>query len=306
MRRSLSSLLAAAAMLLALAAPGAVSAASASTHRAAALPTVSGSFGQTPKITFPSGEKAPKSLEKKVLHQGTGPVTRKGDLLVANYLGQIWGGKVFDSSFSRHQLSGFGIGIGEVIKGWDRTLVGVPSGSRVLLVIPPADGYGKSGQSAAGITGTDTLVFVVDVVASYNHTVEAETNAKVLRRSVGGVTISGALGAPPTIEVARRAAKPTSTKTTILARGHGKAITTGLVVVQFIVTNWSSAVQESTWKTGTPYAINVDLASNPTIFDSLKGVPVGSRVLIEIPAQSGSGPYALVLDAVAQPRDPQH
>ena len=33
-----------------------------------------------------------------------------------------------------------------------------------MLSIPPADGYGKSGQSQAGITGTDTLVFVVDII----------------------------------------------------------------------------------------------------------------------------------------------
>jgi peptidylprolyl isomerase len=35
-----------------------------------------------------------------------------------------------------------------------------------MLVIPPADGYGKTGSSAAGINGTDTLVFVVDIVSA--------------------------------------------------------------------------------------------------------------------------------------------
>jgi len=34
----------------------------------------------------------------------------------------------------------------------------------VLLVIPPAEGYGTSGNSQAGISGTDTLVFVVDIL----------------------------------------------------------------------------------------------------------------------------------------------
>jgi peptidylprolyl isomerase len=33
-----------------------------------------------------------------------------------------------------------------------------------MLSIPPADGYGSSGQSDAGIKGTDTLVFVVDIL----------------------------------------------------------------------------------------------------------------------------------------------
>jgi peptidylprolyl isomerase len=33
-----------------------------------------------------------------------------------------------------------------------------------MLIVPPADAYGKSGQPSAGIKGTDTLVFVVDVL----------------------------------------------------------------------------------------------------------------------------------------------
>ena len=33
-----------------------------------------------------------------------------------------------------------------------------------MLSIPPAEGYGSAGQSAAGIKGTDTLVFVVDII----------------------------------------------------------------------------------------------------------------------------------------------
>ena len=75
--------------------------------------------------------------------------------------------KVFDSSFSRGEPAGFVIGKGRVIPGWDKTLVGQKLGSRVLLTIPPADGYGASGNSQAGISGTDTLVFVVDLIAVY-------------------------------------------------------------------------------------------------------------------------------------------
>jgi peptidylprolyl isomerase len=39
-------------------------------------------------------------------------------------------------------------------------------GSRVLLVIPPSLGYGKAGSAQAGIKGTDTLVFVVDILSA--------------------------------------------------------------------------------------------------------------------------------------------
>jgi peptidylprolyl isomerase len=34
----------------------------------------------------------------------------------------------------------------------------------VVIVMPPADGYGAKGNPQAGISGTDTLVFVVDIL----------------------------------------------------------------------------------------------------------------------------------------------
>jgi peptidylprolyl isomerase len=39
-------------------------------------------------------------------------------------------------------------------------------GSEVLIAIPPEDGYGKKGNAQAGIKGTDTLYFVVDIVGA--------------------------------------------------------------------------------------------------------------------------------------------
>ena len=45
-------------------------------------------------------------------------------------------------------------------------LVGRTVGSRVILEIPPAKGYGKKGNPQAGIKGTDTLFFVVDILGA--------------------------------------------------------------------------------------------------------------------------------------------
>jgi peptidylprolyl isomerase len=86
---------------------------------------------------------------------------------VVQYTGMNWRTKkVFDSSWSRSEPWGTPIGEGQVISGWDKGLVGQTVGSRVLLVIPPADGYGKTGSSAAGIKATDDLVFVIDIIAA--------------------------------------------------------------------------------------------------------------------------------------------
>ena len=127
------------------------------------LPTASGTFGDKPVLTFPEGG-APSGLQVQVLEEGTGPVVEAGRTIVVNYLGQTWGGHVFDNSYDRNATIDFPIGVGAVIGGWDKGLVGRNVGDRVLLSIPPEHGYGMRGVPQAGIGGGDTLVFVVDVV----------------------------------------------------------------------------------------------------------------------------------------------
>jgi peptidylprolyl isomerase len=135
-----------------------------------ALPTVTPPAANStagPTIKIPAKTTAPKTLQVKTLIKGTGAVVKKGQDLAVQYTGVIWRtGKVFDSSWARNQPLTTPIGEGQVIKGWDTGLVGQTVGSRVLLVIPPADGYGSAGASQAGINGTDTLVFVVDILAA--------------------------------------------------------------------------------------------------------------------------------------------
>ena len=76
-------------------------------------------------------------------------------------------GSVFDSSWKRGAEADFPIGTGQVIPAWDKVLVGKKVGSRVLLVVPPADGYGSTGSQDGSIKATDTLVFVVDILDAY-------------------------------------------------------------------------------------------------------------------------------------------
>ena len=45
------------------------------------------------------------------------------------------------------------------------------------MSLPPADGYGATGNSGAGITGTDTLVFVVDIVDAIGPNAGGQTDA---------------------------------------------------------------------------------------------------------------------------------
>ncbi|HQY34180.1 FKBP-type peptidyl-prolyl cis-trans isomerase [Actinotalea sp.] len=130
-----------------------------------ALPSATGGFGDKPVLTFPATP-APAELVVEVLLPGGGETVEAGDDLEVHYLGQIWEGSVFDNSYDRGSSISFPIGVGMVIGGWDDGLVGKQVGSRVLLSIPPHLGYGDRGMPQAGIRGTDTLVFVVDVVGT--------------------------------------------------------------------------------------------------------------------------------------------
>ena len=130
------------------------------------MPTVNAQFGATPTIEFPQAE-APQGLKCVELVSGDGPVVRAGDTVTVNYHGVVWGKQTpFDSSFDRHQSASFSIGIGQVIQGWDRTVVGHNVGSRLLVSIPPEYGYGSRGIPQAGIGGKDTLVFVIDIIST--------------------------------------------------------------------------------------------------------------------------------------------
>jgi peptidylprolyl isomerase len=129
------------------------------------LPTVAPATGKAPTIMIPNST-PPSTLQVKTLVKGTGPKITSGEYIVVQYTGVLWRTKkVFDSSWSRGEPFPLNIGVGQVVKGWDTGLVGQTVGSRVMLVIPPAEGYGKTGSSQAGIKGTDTLVFVVDILA---------------------------------------------------------------------------------------------------------------------------------------------
>jgi peptidylprolyl isomerase len=132
------------------------------------LPTVALAADGKPTITVPPGASAPTQLVTQTLIKGTGPVVAAGQTLTVHYTGVKWAtGEQFDSSWDRKQPLDTVIGKGQVIPGWDEGLVGQTVGSQVLLVVPPDKGYGASGSSDGKIKGTDTLVFVVDILDAY-------------------------------------------------------------------------------------------------------------------------------------------
>lgn len=131
------------------------------------LPTVKYSTDKPATFTMPKG-KAPTETQVETLIAGDGEKVAKGDTVYVSYTGALWkNGKVFDSSKQEGRRPfPVTLGQGQVIKGWDEGLVGTKVGDRVLLVVPPKDGYGATGSQDGSITKDDTIVFVVDVLGA--------------------------------------------------------------------------------------------------------------------------------------------
>ena len=133
--------------------------------RANWVPSIAFKDGLPQGLDFAKATEPDGSLKTAVLYQGTGAEIAENDLIIVNYLGQVYdAAKAFDKSYGRDPLPTV-VGQGAVIQGWDDALVGVKVGSRVMLQIPPNLGYGKAGQGE-DIPGGSTLYFVIDVLAA--------------------------------------------------------------------------------------------------------------------------------------------
>jgi len=130
----------------------------------AGLPTATVDGAKAAVVTVPNTA-PPTTLIVQPLIKGAGPVVQSGQNIKVNYTGVLWkNGRKFDASTDHGSSFDTQIGAGKVITGWDKGLVGQTVGSRVLLIVPPAEGYGAKGSPPL-IGATDTLVFVIDILA---------------------------------------------------------------------------------------------------------------------------------------------
>ncbi|WP_051264831.1 FKBP-type peptidyl-prolyl cis-trans isomerase [Nakamurella lactea] len=280
----------------------------------AELPTVSGKFGEKPTVTFPKTQ-APNTLQRQVLIEGSGAEVQKSDWLIAHYSGQIWDGKVFDNSYDRKQPTGFQIGVGGVVSGWDVGLVGMKTGSRVLLSLPPADGYQSAGNPQAGIKGTDTIVFVIDIVKVIPPTQGGQTDVPTEKLPATVPTVTGDLGKQPTVKVGASAKEPTKNQVLTISKGTGpKVADNDKLLVQYEAVTWDNQPGGSTWKVdeaaqaqGQQAGLQQVPVQEGSPFAQLKGITEGSRVLLLIPATAADATQgtqaqpaiAVVIDVVA-------
>jgi peptidylprolyl isomerase len=230
-------------------------------------------------------------LTVKTLIQGTGSTLTKADALAANFVLYFWQGKSSSLKASTYTSSPTVIG-GQMLPGLESALVGKKVGSRVLAVVPPAQGYGTSGNSQIGVTGSTWLVFVIDVVKSYADNAGA-TGAQVSNGGGNLPTVSAKTGTAPTLSFTS-VTPPSSLVAKTLVKGKGPAVAKGeYVIAQYTGYIWrTKKVFGSSWSSGSPFGFTIGASPEQVIpgWDKgLTGQTVGSRVMLSVPPAQGYG-----------------
>lgn len=125
------------------------------------FPTVEYDADGVPTITIPDGD-APDGVQLEVLEEGDGATVQEGDTVTVNYTGVKWSdGSTFDSSYERGEPATFQTT--GVVAGFKRALEGQTVGSKILVSMSPACGYGEAGSSDNELAG-ETLVFALEII----------------------------------------------------------------------------------------------------------------------------------------------
>lgn len=246
--------------------------------------------GEEPELSFPQ-PLAVSSTHRKIIIKGGGSPVEAGERLTVDYLGvNATDGTVFDSSYARGRRSSFVLTDSDsMIKGLIQGLTGVKVGSRVLIAVPPVDGYGVQGVPASNIGPTDTLLFVVDVHDA-GEVLKRAKGTKV-KPKPGLPTVRLKASGEPTLDIPS-ADPPASMVVQALVKGKGPKISSGdSVTVHYKAVIWrTGTVYHSTWRSGEPATFEVGNGRVLTGLDSgLVEQTVGSQVLIVIPPDQGYG-----------------
>ncbi len=252
---------------------------------------VTGKFGADPTVTFTTPLTS-KTTERTVITDGSGTVAQSGSAVTINY-------SVYNGTTGKQiDTTGFGVSKAQpltldsksIIPGLFKAVACSPAGSRVDAVIPPVDAFGTAGSASLGISATDSIVFVIDVVSATKPVKAlAKANGADQPAPAGFPTVKLASNGSPTITIPKTD-PPTALKIADLKKGTGATVKDGAsVTVHYTGVVWQTGKTfDSSWTRGTP-ATFTTTGVIPGFSKALVGQKVGSQVITIIPPADGYG-----------------
>jgi len=103
-----------------------------------------------------------QSISIQEIKLGKGKEAYSHSNVTVHYVGRLPNGTKFDSSRDRGKSFECNLGVGEVIKGWDKGIAGMREGGIRKITVPPELGYGN--KTMGNIPSNSTLIFEIELL----------------------------------------------------------------------------------------------------------------------------------------------
>ena len=249
--------------------------------------TVTGRIGSTPALSLKGvlAPPAPEQVITDVVVQGTGRTVNEGDgvLLSVSRFSGTDGANTTGSPAGRRLFFGR-LDAGVVGEAIDAAIVQAAEGSRIVLR--------SSVESNGGRAAEVTIVDVLPTLAAGAAQTPAAGTPSVALAEDGTVSV-GLTGL----------AAPTRSTAAVVIRGEGSQVSaTDTIVARYTIVSWSGGTVRTTNYGWTAALGTIDMTDTLAgLAQGLVDVPVGSRVVLSLPADQARGdePVAVVVDVLA-------
>jgi len=234
-----------------------------------------------------------EATQRTVLVQGDGDAAANGDTVVIEYtvLNGETGAEIATTGFTGDNPERFPIDTATPqLVGFSLLLECATPGTRLAGVIPPTEGFGDQGMPELSLTGTESLVFVIDVVEIVPATAPV---APVPVSVVPGDWTTGLpevdLDASPPVVTLPDGGAPDELLIAILEQGDGETVAAdSTVLVDYQGTSWTTGEVFDQSFGGEPAAFPVTGVIQG-FGAALVGQQVGTTLMVTIPPSLAYG-----------------
>jgi peptidylprolyl isomerase len=245
--------------------------------------TASGDFGTAPSLEYDTPLPSADATQVSVLIAGDGETTQDGQSIVIEYTIQNGTtGEDLDATAYTGEETALTLPLDEasLLPGFFAGLQCQPIGSRLAIVIPPADAWGSTGNADLGVGASDSLLLVADLLAIDALPVPADWT-----ENVPTVEWDGDM---PTVTIPDAAASE-ELELTVLKEGDGEVVPDGATVtVDYMGVNWATGEVFDESYSAEPAQFQVGGVVEG-FAAAIVGQKVGSQVLVTIPPSLAYG-----------------